>query len=47
MAIYRIPHLIAFLDNAGGAEAKLVLAGWLALILRITDGKGGVACTGH
>lgn len=43
----RIPHLIDFLDNAGGTEDKPVVAGWLALVFRVADGKGGVACTGH
>ena len=39
MAIDRIPHLIDFLDNAGGTEDKPVVAGWLALVFRVADGK--------
>ena len=47
MAIDRISHLIDLLDNAGGTEDEPVVIGRLALVFRVADGKGGVACTGH
>ena len=39
--------IIGIVHRHNDVEDKLVMAGWLALIFRITDGKGGVACTGH